>query len=128
MDSLTLAFALAGAEAMKLGRSGTTDLLAVGLSTTDAIGHVFGPDSREIHDQVLLLDRYLGWFLGRLIDRYGRDQLLVVLTADHGVTPYPEASRAHGQPSAQWVSLDTLVTAVNRQLDRAMEKVAEALF
>lgn len=119
MDSLTLAFALAGAEAMKLGRSGATDLLAVSLSTTDAIGHAFGPDSREIHDQVLRLDRYLGWFLDRLIDRYGRDQLLVVLTADHGVTPYPEASRARGQPSAQWVGLDTLVTAVNRQLDRA---------
>ena len=119
MDSLTLAFALAGAEAMKLGRSGVTDLLAVSLSTTDAIGHAFGPNSREIHDQVLRLDRYLGWFLDRLFDRYGRDQLLIVLTADHGVTPYPEDSRAHGQPSAQWVSVDTLVTAVNRQLDHA---------
>lgn len=119
MDSLTLAFALAGAEAMKLGRSGVTDLLAVSLSATDAIGHAFGPSSREIHDQVLRLDRYLGWFLDRLFERYGRDQLLIVLTADHGVTPYPEDSRAHGQPSAQWVSIDTLVDAVNRQLDHA---------
>ncbi len=118
MDSLTLAFALAGAEAMKLGRSGATDLLAVSLSTTDAIGHAFGPNSREIHDQVLRLDRYLGWFLDRLFDRYGRDQLLIVLTADHAVTPFPDDSRAHGHPEAHWVNIDTLVTAVNRQLDR----------
>jgi predicted AlkP superfamily pyrophosphatase or phosphodiesterase len=119
MDSLTLAFALAGAEAMRLGRGDATDLLAVSLSTTDAIGHAFGPDSREIHDQVVRLDRYLSWFLDRLFDRYGRDRLLVVLTADHAVTPFPEFSRVHGHPDARWVSIDTLVSAVNQQLDRA---------
>jgi predicted AlkP superfamily pyrophosphatase or phosphodiesterase len=118
MDSLILAFALAGADALKLGKGNATDLLAVGLSTTDAIGHAFGPDSREIHDQILRLDRYLGGFLERLFARYGRDKLLVVLTADHGVTPFPEFSRAHGHPDARWVSIDTLMTAVNYQLDR----------
>jgi predicted AlkP superfamily pyrophosphatase or phosphodiesterase len=118
MDSLTLAFALAGTEALQLGRRGATDLLAVSLSATDYVGHTFGPDSREIHDQVLRLDRYLGWFLGRLMDRYGRDNLLVVLTADHGVTPFPEFSQVHGHPEARWVSLDTLIATVNQQLDR----------
>ncbi len=117
MDSLTLAFALAGAEAMRLGRGSVTDLLAVSLSTTDAIGHAYGPDSREIHDQVLRLDRYLGWFLDRLFDRYGRDKLLIVLTSDHGVTSYPDFSRLHGHAQAQFVSIDTLVTAVNQLLD-----------
>jgi len=119
MDSLTLAFALAGAEALKLGRSGATDILAVSLSATDAIGHSFGPNSREIHDQVLRLDRYLGWFLARLFERYGRDQLVIALTADHGVTPFPDDSRTRGHSGAQWVSIDTLVTAVNRELDHA---------
>src|SRR5438034_7025510 len=47
-------------------------LLAVSLSTTDAVGHAYGPDSREIHDQVLRLDRYLGWFLQQLFVRYGK--------------------------------------------------------
>lgn len=117
MDSLTLAFALAGTEALKLGRRGATDLLAVSLSTTDAIGHAFGPGSREIHDQVLRLDRYLGWFFDRLLQRYGQDNLLVVLTADHGVTPYPADLRAHGRPGARYVRIDTLVAAVNRELD-----------
>ncbi|HEY6223463.1 MAG TPA: alkaline phosphatase family protein [Gemmatimonadales bacterium] len=124
MDSLTLAFALAGADAMRLGRGDVTDLLSVSLSTTDAIGHAFGPDSREIHDQVLRVDRYLGWFLERLFDRYGRDNLLIVLTADHGVTPYPDFSRLHGHPQAEFVGIDTLVDAVNQQLDHAISTTA----
>jgi len=117
MDSLTLLFALDGFEALKLGRKGT-DILAVSLSTTDAVGHAFGPDSREIHDQVLRLDHYLAWFLKRLFDRVGRDKVVVVLTADHGVTSYPERTRAKTNAAAYRVSLDTVVTTVNRDLDR----------
>jgi predicted AlkP superfamily pyrophosphatase or phosphodiesterase len=117
MDSLTLLFALEGFEAMKLGRKGT-DILAVSLSTTDAIGHAYGPDSREIHDQILRLDHYLGWFLKRLTDRVGRDNLVIVLTADHGVTSYPERTRAKTGAAAYRVSIDTLITAANHDLDR----------
>src|SRR4029077_18236417 len=60
MDSLTLAFALDGVRELEIGRRGRPDLLSVSLSTTDAIGHAFGPDSREIHDQLLRVDRWLG--------------------------------------------------------------------
>jgi arylsulfatase A-like enzyme len=117
MDSLTLLFALDGLQALRLGRKGT-DILAVSLSTTDAIGHIYGPDSREIHDQVLRLDRYLGWFLKRVTDRIGRDNVVVVLTADHGVTPFPERTHAKTGAATYRVNLDTLFTAVNRDLDR----------
>jgi arylsulfatase A-like enzyme len=117
MDSLTLLFALEGFEALRLGRKGT-DILAVSLSTTDAVGHAYGPDSREIHDQVLRLDRYLGWFLKRLTDRVGRDNVVVVLTADHGVTSYPERTRARTGAAAYRVSLDSIIGATNRDLDR----------
>src|SRR5213594_4364212 len=116
MDSLTLLFALDGFEALRLGRRGT-DLLAVSLSTTDAIGHAFGPDSREIHDQVLRLDRYLAWFLEQLFVRYGPENVLVVLTADHGVTPFPERSRRELRRDATRVFADTLIRAVNASLD-----------
>jgi len=116
MDSLTLLFALEGFEALKLGRKGT-DLFAVSLSTTDAVGHAFGPDSREIHDQILRLDHYLGWFLKHVTDRVGKDNVVVVLTADHGVTSYPERTRARTGAPAYRVLLDTLVTAVNHDLD-----------
>ena len=117
MDSVTLAFALDGLEALKLGRRGPTDLLAVSLSTTDAIGHAFGPDSREIHDQVLRLDRYLGWFLGRVFDKVGKTNVLVVLAADHGVTPFVESMQRAGHADARVVNIDTLLAAVNTQVD-----------
>src|SRR5947209_20025407 len=92
-------------------------LLAISLSTTDAVGHLYGPESREIHDQVVRLDRYLGWFLGQLFVRYGAGGVTIVLTADHGVTPYPEWARAHGHPEARRVSLDSVLRDVNRELD-----------
>src|SRR5256884_945304 len=117
MDSLTLAFALEGVRALGLGSRGAVDLLAVSLSTTDYVGHAYGPDSREIHDQVVRLDRSLGSFLQQLFVRYGSGNVLIVLTADHGVTPFPEHSRAEGHRDAQRVNVDTLLAAVNAQLD-----------
>ncbi len=91
MDSLTLAFALEGVRAMGLGATPTrTDLLAVSVSTTDAVGHRYGPDSKEIHDQILRLDRYIGAFLDSLHALRGPGRIIVALTADHGVAPLPE--------------------------------------
>ncbi|HVH68458.1 MAG TPA: alkaline phosphatase family protein [Gemmatimonadales bacterium] len=118
MDSLTLAFALEGVRALQLGGRGATDLLSVSLSTTDAVGHAFGPDSREIHDQVVRLDRYLGWFLQQLFVRYGKDNVLVALTSDHGVTPFPERSRALGHSRAVRVIPDSVIANVNAALDQ----------
>ncbi|MFM8909370.1 MAG: alkaline phosphatase family protein, partial [Gemmatimonadota bacterium] len=95
MDSLTLAFALEGTRALQLGADANrTDLLAISLSTTDAVGHRYGPDSKEIHDQILRLDRYLGLFLDSLLALRGRDRVLIALTADHGVQPIPELRSA----------------------------------
>src|SRR5438552_1128735 len=112
MDSLTLAFALEGVRALALGSRGAVDLLSVSLSTTDYVGHAYGPDSREIHDQVLRLDRSLGLFLQQLFVRYGSGNVLIVLTADHGVTPFPERSRAEGHRDAQRVNVHSMIAAV----------------
>jgi hypothetical protein len=117
MDSLTLAFALDGVGRLRLGRGGAPDLLSVSLSATDAIGHLYGPDSREIHDQVLRLDRYLGAFLDSLDRLADPGRTLIVLTADHGVTPYPAFSRAHGDPQARAVNVNAQLDAVERALD-----------
>lgn len=90
MDELTLELALAGLRELKLGEGPQTDVFAVSLSTTDAVGHRYGPDSREIHDQVVRLDRMLGVFLDSLYA--GRDpaSVVIALTSDHGVAPFPE--------------------------------------
>ena len=117
MDSLTLAFALAGVQHLGLGRSAHPDLLAISLSATDYIGHAFGPDSRELHDQMLRLDRYLGQFLDSLARLRDPRRIVLVLTADHGVTPFPEWSRGHGDPEAGYVDTDSLVRRWRDQLN-----------
>lgn len=90
MDELTLDFALAGVNALELGTGPQTDVLAISLSTTDAVGHRFGPDSRELHDQILRLDRSLGAFLDSLFRIRNQNEVVIALTADHGLTPFPE--------------------------------------
>lgn len=99
MDELTLDFAWRGIRAMDLGGGQQTDILAVSLSTTDAVGHRWGPDSREVHDQVLRLDRALGVFLDSLIALRGRENIVIALTADHGVAPTPEIRSSWGDNS-----------------------------
>jgi predicted AlkP superfamily pyrophosphatase or phosphodiesterase len=107
MDEVTLQAALAGVEGLQLGKGPQTDLLAVSLSTTDAVGHAFGPDSREIHDQILRLDRYLGSFLDSLFKLRDSTRVIIALTADHGVQPFPaiHAARVRGAV-ARYVDLD----------------------
>ena len=95
MDDVTLDFALSGVNALNLGAGPQTDILAVSLSTTDAIGHKYGPDSRELHDQILRLDRAVGAFLDSLYKLRNEKDVVVALTADHGMTPYPEVHTAN---------------------------------
>ena len=99
MDWLTFQVALAGLDAMKLGAGPSTDVLAVSLSTTDAVGHRYGPGSREIHDQVLRLDQAMGQFIDSLYKVRDSSRIVFALTADHGVQPYPELHFAN-QPGA----------------------------
>ncbi|MEO7157135.1 MAG: alkaline phosphatase family protein, partial [Vicinamibacterales bacterium] len=91
VDSLMLDFAFTGAKVLGLGTRDGVDFLSLSLSTTDAIGHRWGPGSREIHDQILKLDRYLGLFFDSLATIVPPDQMIVTLTSDHGITEYPEA-------------------------------------
>lgn len=99
MDELTLDFAWRGVRAMNLGGGPQTDILAVSLSTMDAVGHRWGPDSREVHDFALRLDRMLGGFLDSLITLRGRENIVIALTSDHGVAPIPEVRSSWGDNS-----------------------------
>lgn len=117
MDSLTLDFALEGARQLKLGERAHPDLLVISLSTTDAVGHAYGPDSREIHDQLLRVDHWLGWFFDSLAARVPPDRMVVALTGDHGVTSIPEYTVAVKHNPAGRVSLDDVARRVNDALD-----------
>jgi arylsulfatase A-like enzyme len=115
MDSLTLDVALDGASNLKLGQRSRPDLLAVSLSTTDAVGHAYGPDSREMRDHILRLDRWLGWFVDSLEQSVGKGRILYVLTSDHGVTSFPERAQAMGRVGGRAV-MDTVVFFANQDL------------
>ena len=132
MDSLTLQFAVAGVEAMGLGAGPVTDVLAVSLSTTDAVGHAFGPDSREIHDQILRLDRYLGAFLDSLFRVRDPSRIVIALTADHAVQPNPYAHARATGGAPIFVDLDPVLTETIEKLnargvDPAAFKVTEGM-
>ena len=101
LDAITLALAAAAIEDMKLGQQAQTDLVAIGLSATDYIGHRFGTEGTESCIQVDRIDRELGAFFDRL-DRRGIDYL-VMLTADHGGHDLPERHRQNAMPMKQRV-------------------------
>lgn len=91
MDEISLQLALEAVTARELGADRTrTDFLAVSLSTTDAIGHKYGPDSRELHDHLVRLDGYLGAFFDSLYTLRDSASIVFSLTSDHGVAPFPD--------------------------------------
>ncbi len=119
MDQVTLDLALEGVNALGLGAGDHTDLLAVSLSTTDAIGHRYGPESREIHDQVLRVDRMLGVFLDSIYRLRDPSRVVVALAADHGVTPFPELhARTPEEARAMRVNARPFLTAFIGELVR----------
>lgn len=120
MDRMIAGLALAGVRTMRLGAGPQTDLLSVSFSTTDAVGHRFGPDSREIHDQVLRLDRTLGAFLDSLYAAVpDSSRVVVALTADHGAASLPEVRPGGAEAAAYHVVLDSLLVPLRRRLAAA---------
>ena len=105
-DAMTLAFAAASVETMALGQQAQTDIISIGLSATDYIGHSYGTEGTESCIQIDRLDRELGAFFDRL-DKDGIDYV-VVLTADHGGHDLPERHRLNAMPMESRV--DTALT------------------
>lgn len=94
-DEVTFDAALAAISGHDLGTDDATDILAIGFSASDYIGHAFGPDSHEILDQMLRLDRLLGRLLEALRARVG-DRFILVMTSDHSVMPLAETLQEQG--------------------------------
>lgn len=97
IDSLTALVALEGLRHTGIGQGPQTDILAVSFSATDLVGHAYGPDSREAHENEIRLDETLGWFLDSLYAMRDSSSILIALTGDHGVQPIPELARARGE-------------------------------
>jgi len=95
-DELTVDFAKTLIETEKLGQGKHTDFIAVSLSVTDYIGHVFGPSSLEAEDNVLRVDLLLADLFQFIDDQVGLDQTLIIVAADHGMCEAPEHMQGLG--------------------------------
>jgi predicted AlkP superfamily pyrophosphatase or phosphodiesterase len=89
-DEVTFAFAERLMVNEELGKDDVPDLLFVGATAADYIGHRYGPMSQEIEDYYLRLDRMVDDFMGFLDKTVGEGRYVVVLTSDHGVVTMPE--------------------------------------
>ncbi len=83
-----------------VGRGPATDLLSISLSPNDILGHQVGPDSPEMHQMALDLDRELADFIGFLGHQIGLANVWVALSADHGVSSLPDAVKKLHIPAA----------------------------
>lgn len=96
-NDLLLALVKQAIVAEQLGHHRATDLLCVSFSCVDSVGHSYGPNSQEVLDAVLRADRDVKELLDQLDEHVGRGKYLLTLTADHGVCPLPEVTRATGK-------------------------------
>jgi predicted AlkP superfamily pyrophosphatase or phosphodiesterase len=83
-NTLTLKLAEASVEGENLGQDAITDFLAINIASTDYAGHKFGPNSIEVEDVYLRLDKDLATFFNYLDKKVGKNQYTIFLSADHG--------------------------------------------
>jgi hypothetical protein len=100
-NELLLELAKRALDGEQLGTRDVPDLLCLSFSSNDAVGHTWGPDSQEVLDVTLRTDLIVRDLLAALDERVGRGRYVLVLTADHGVCPLPEASRAQGKDAGR---------------------------
>lgn len=100
-NELVESFAERAIQAEKLGQRNVTDLLAVSFSANDYVGHAAGPDSPEVKEMSIQTDRVFGKLFSFLDRAVGMGNVLVIVTADHGVAPVPEVNAARRMPGGR---------------------------
>jgi predicted AlkP superfamily pyrophosphatase or phosphodiesterase len=93
-DEYLARMALDVATRLRFNAVGSTNLMGISFSALDKVGHDFGPNSHEIQDVLIRLDRTLGALFAGLDRLVGAGNYTVALTADHGVAPMPERAMA----------------------------------
>ncbi|MBX2951939.1 MAG: alkaline phosphatase family protein [Leadbetterella sp.] len=100
---LTREFAMAAVENENLGGGPVTDFLTISFSGPDYAGHTFGPQSKEIQDIYLRLDREIEQLLNYLDKKLGKGTYTVFLSADHAVANVPAFNMKNNIPSGVFV-------------------------
>ena len=89
-DRLLLKLGLEALKFYEMGLDNEPDILFLGLSAIDGVGHSFGPNSHEQMDNYLRLDKSLGDFINSIESKIGNNNTLYLLSSDHGVSELPE--------------------------------------
>jgi hypothetical protein len=116
IDTAQIDLAIAAIKNLGLGKHASVDLLTIGFSGHDRIGHDVGPEGKEALENFAHLDVELGRLLTFLDDQLGVNNYVVALSADHGVAPLPATTRAHGG-EAQNVDVRAFAEGVEKALD-----------
>lgn len=124
-NTMTAEMAKAALTNEQLGADNITDFLAVSFSTPDYVGHSYGPNSIEVEDIYLRLDKDLADFFNFLDTKVGKGQYLVFLTADHAVAHVPGFSEENKLPG-RVLNDDPWRIELNKQLVQkyGAEKIA----
>lgn len=117
-DGAVLAIGAGLQQELRLGQGTAPDLLILGLSATDYVGHSFGTQGQEMCLQLMGLDRELGNFFAAM-DRTGIDYL-VMLTSDHGGNDIPERQDETGMPEAARVDAALNAPTMGRTLGQRL--------
>src|SRR5271168_419780 len=115
-NSYELDFARALIDGEGMGQHEVTDVLTVSLSANDIEGHMFGPDSDLQREMVVGLDRDLDSFFSYLDKKVGLANVMIALTADHGIAPIPLEAAKLGVASAR-LDLEAFTTEIDATLN-----------
>ncbi len=118
-DAYITDLALHLATRLKLGQQPGTDMLALGFSALDLVGHEYGPHSHEVQDMLARLDLQIGRLLDALDKTVGRDKYVVALSADHGVAPLPEQMAQTGVDAGR-IPSELLQRAVQQSISASL--------
>lgn len=114
LDRATTDIAIDLIRELRLGSGEGTDVLSIGLSATDYVGHNFGTEGAEMCAQILSVDHQVGRIFAALDATH--QPYVVVLTADHGGHDIPERNKIHGSPDAVRVDPALLPAAMSKEL------------
>ncbi|MBI3466460.1 MAG: alkaline phosphatase family protein [Planctomycetes bacterium] len=117
-NDLTLLLTRTLVEKEQLGQDEVPDMLFLGLSANDYVGHAFGPYSLEVQDVTYRTDAALGEFAAFLDQKVGENWVLVV-SSDHGIAPIPEYAAQRGLPAAREPLGD--LAALRKTLEEAVQ-------
>ncbi|HVZ26799.1 MAG TPA: alkaline phosphatase PafA, partial [Sediminibacterium sp.] len=128
-NTLTVEMAKAVIAGEQLGKGSATDFLAVSFSSPDYIGHAFGPNSWEMVDDYVRLDRELGRLFSYLDATIGKGQYTAFLTADHAVAHIPGFMEEHRLPGGV-VSESSFIKEMNADLQKTfgIEKAITGIY